>query len=166
MKASYFLRLKCLQPYQVEHTSSRLILALSNFGLTHGTLHFSVTIDCVRILIRRFPLYTYSMDYILISNRFKNDILNANHILKSVKQYSSFVFRYLYTISEKKKIYFEKNVKNIYVKHWKKTDVSAFINNPDLQHSKSSHTQWQKLLIIGTTLSVANSQKIHKGTLH
>ena len=34
---------------------------LSNFGPTHVTVHFSVTIDCVRFLIRRFPIYTYSM---------------------------------------------------------------------------------------------------------
>ena len=36
-------------------------LQLSNFGLNHVTEHFSVTIDCVRFLIRRFPLYAYSM---------------------------------------------------------------------------------------------------------
>ena len=36
-------------------------LQLSNFGLTHVNVHFSVTIDCVRFLIRGFPLYTYSM---------------------------------------------------------------------------------------------------------
>ena len=39
-------------------------LQLSNFGLNHVTEHFSVTIDCVRFLIRRFPLYTYSMVFI------------------------------------------------------------------------------------------------------
>ena len=31
-------------------------LQLSNFGLNHVTEHFSVTIDCVRFFIRRFPL--------------------------------------------------------------------------------------------------------------
>ena len=36
-------------------------LQLSYFELTHVNEHFSVTIDCVRLLIRIFPLYTYSM---------------------------------------------------------------------------------------------------------
>ena len=36
-------------------------LQLSNFGLNHIIVHFSVTIDCVRFLMRRFTLYTYSM---------------------------------------------------------------------------------------------------------
>ena len=52
---------KCLQPYQFEHTSSRLICAVKQLWLTHVTEHFSVTIDCVRFITRRFPLYTYSM---------------------------------------------------------------------------------------------------------
>ena len=34
-------------------------LKLSNSGLNHVTKHFSVTIDCVRFLIRRFPRYAY-----------------------------------------------------------------------------------------------------------
>ena len=47
-------------------------LQLSNFGLNHVTEHFSVTIDCVRFLIRRFPLYTYSM---VISKTLENFLL-------------------------------------------------------------------------------------------
>ena len=45
-------------------------LQLSNFGLTHVTEYFSVTIDCVRFLIRRFPLFTYSLNIPQIVTKF------------------------------------------------------------------------------------------------
>ena len=62
IKASSFLHI--LNVYSHTKLNTPVLvwsLQLSNFGLTHVTVHFSVTIDCVRFLIRRFPLYTYSM---------------------------------------------------------------------------------------------------------
>ena len=60
-------------------------LQLSNFGLTHVTEHFSVTIDCVRFLIRRFPLYTYSM---VISKTLENffSFRRTSTLLKSLSE--------------------------------------------------------------------------------
>ena len=62
IKASSFLHI--LNVYSHTKLNTPVLvwsLQLSNFGLNHVTEHFSVTIDCVRFLIRRFPLDTYSM---------------------------------------------------------------------------------------------------------
>ena len=78
LKASFFLRI--LDVYSHTKLNTPVLvwsLQLSNFGLTHVTEHFSVTIDCVRFLIRRFPLYTYSM---VISKTLENFLVIQKHI--------------------------------------------------------------------------------------
>ena len=60
IKASSFLHI--LNVYSHTKLNTPVLvwsLKLSNSGLNHVTKHFSVTIDCVRFLIRRFPLYAY-----------------------------------------------------------------------------------------------------------
>ena len=54
--------------YHVEHTSSCLITAVKQLLVNFITKYFSVTIDFVRFLIRRFPLSTYSMHIIFLYN--------------------------------------------------------------------------------------------------
>ena len=62
IKASYFLHIFNVYSHTKLNTPVLVLsLQLSNFGLNHVTENFSVTIDCLRFLLRRFPLYTYSM---------------------------------------------------------------------------------------------------------